>query len=174
MGTTSRKVSPRNSKIVLEFGSKLKINIMYFNEVGLKKYYVSISVMQRLWMLFQIQEEARLEFKVLNERDMSKKSGTDRVYTTKGGKRKMVDDEDVISGFKFGTSIIPFSGLTHEWWFLRQFEIHFFFQRRTKRLLSTNQDPNAWKFYTFASRSTSTTCSVETTLSTCLPNKMTK
>jgi hypothetical protein len=45
---------------------------------------------------------------------MSKKSSIDRVYMTKGGKRKMVDDEDIISGFKFGTSIIPFSGLSYK------------------------------------------------------------
>jgi hypothetical protein len=51
---------------------------------------------------------------VLHAEDMSKKSSTERVYTTKGGKRKMVEEEDIISGFKFGTSIIPFSGLTNK------------------------------------------------------------
>lgn len=111
MSTTSRKVVPRNTKIVLEFGSKLKINVLYFNEVSFMSKFV-----ENLQILIdqQIQEEPRMEFKVLHEKDMSKKSGTDRVYTTKGGKRKMVDDEEIISGFKFGTSIIPFSGLTYK------------------------------------------------------------
>jgi hypothetical protein len=57
-------------------------------------------------------EEPRLGFKVLHERDMSKKCGIDKVYMTHGGKRKMVEEEEVISGFKFGTSIIPFTGST--------------------------------------------------------------
>jgi len=60
---------------------------------------------------YKVQEEPRLDFKVLNDKDVTKKTGFDRVYTTKGGKRKMVDQEDIIPGFKFGTSIIPFSSL---------------------------------------------------------------
>ncbi|XP_059483189.1 X-ray repair cross-complementing protein 5-like [Neocloeon triangulifer] len=85
---TSKKVVPRNSKVLLELGTHLKIKVQYYNEVC---------------------EESRLDFKVCNTADIAKKTGYDRVYTTKGGKRKMVEEEEVIKGFKFGTSIIPFS-----------------------------------------------------------------
>ncbi|CAB3372389.1 Hypothetical predicted protein [Cloeon dipterum] len=86
--TTSKKVSPRNSKILLELGTDFKIKVQYFNEVC---------------------EEPRLEFKVLNSADITKKTSFDRAYSAKGGKRKIVEEEEVIKGFKFGTSIIPFS-----------------------------------------------------------------